>query len=402
MSNTNKNEYLDDTNKLVQALCQDATLMASIEKVILKRFSRNPHGDSKWKKAIIDETVSQILAKIQIVELVKKEKLRKLQRPLYSDSEPQQRVLRKKLKQKTTLLPNQLNRNITQKNINIDNYNSNENIVLNPESPLKRRPLTDLGSTQTLTMDYSQALLAIAEEQNYQTSSWTESQQLLLQNNQPFSGLVLEIIKDNEQLDSGVLAGDAISKEPDMLNTVEVIEYDDPNSEGNFEQVIDVSRNSDVEERNGPEASAYQSEEGSFQHDYSDDWDTLVITSERAEGAPISSKNDRADNVESEKENRVRFANSIVSDVFLSRYKYDNEQVAELFFTREEGLKFQLDFDREFERASAENKEWIDWIMERTEEQAAHDDACDLEARQREIDWDMQDEDPVYDDNDLF
>lgn len=80
---------------------------------------------------------------------------------------------------------------------------------------------------------------------------------------------------------------------------------------------------------------------------------------------------------QSRRKKRVVFHDNVISDVFLTRYKFDRDEVADLFFTVEEGYQFQVDFDRELSRAQVANKGWLEWIMERTDEEAARHEAED-------------------------
>ncbi|CAE7561268.1 unnamed protein product, partial [Symbiodinium microadriaticum] len=64
----------------------------------------------------------------------------------------------------------------------------------------------------------------------------------------------------------------------------------------------------------------------------------------------------------------------VVSDTFYHRLKYAPDEVADLFYTHEEAMQFQYDYDREATKAEAEGREWTEWIMERTEEELAADE----------------------------
>eukprot|EP00602_Paraphysomonas_sp_CaronLab_P006455 CAMPEP_0185032506 /NCGR_PEP_ID=MMETSP1103-20130426/20641_1 /TAXON_ID=36769 /ORGANISM="Paraphysomonas bandaiensis, Strain Caron Lab Isolate" /LENGTH=347 /DNA_ID=CAMNT_0027568435 /DNA_START=232 /DNA_END=1272 /DNA_ORIENTATION=+ len=70
---------------------------------------------------------------------------------------------------------------------------------------------------------------------------------------------------------------------------------------------------------------------------------------------------------------RVTFVEGIVSDTFFHRQKYAPHELSELFYTHEEAMQFQFDFDREAQRADSDGKEWTEWIMERSEEQLEQD-----------------------------
>lgn len=70
----------------------------------------------------------------------------------------------------------------------------------------------------------------------------------------------------------------------------------------------------------------------------------------------------------------IRFNDTLVSDVFYTRYKYTREETKELFYEHEEALKFQYDYDRELKKADERNLPWKDWILERTDEDVARDE----------------------------
>jgi hypothetical protein len=115
--------------------------------------------------------------------------------------------------------------------------------------------------------------------------------------------------------------------------------------------------------------------EGDSHADGDGDYDSLyrdeTWEEEEEEEKPKSERDDGG------RKRRVVFHENVVSDVFLTRYKFDRCEVADLFFTVEEGYQFQVDFDRELDRAKEANKGWLDWIMERTDEEAARHEAED-------------------------
>ena len=59
---------------------------------------------------------------------------------------------------------------------------------------------------------------------------------------------------------------------------------------------------------------------------------------------------------------RVQFSQSVVSDTFYHRLKYAPEEVVDLFYTHEEAMQFQYDYDREATKAEAEGREWTEYV----------------------------------------
>jgi hypothetical protein len=160
-----------------------------------------------------------------------------------------------------------------------------------------------------------------------------------------------------------------LSKESSDADEVAVIQntpYGE-NRVGNARQ-YDVSKADDVRPPSGRPALSErerlgEEEEAGYDSLYRDEtWEEMEPEEELGDG---------------KRRRRVVFHENVVSDVFLSRYKFDRSEVADLFFTVEEGYQFQVDFDRELDRAKEANKGWLEWIMERTEEEAARHEAED-------------------------
>jgi hypothetical protein len=70
----------------------------------------------------------------------------------------------------------------------------------------------------------------------------------------------------------------------------------------------------------------------------------------------------------SKAEKKVNFPQNLVSDTFVLREKHAPEDIPDLFYTQEESMRFQYDLDRETQRADSDGVSWLDWMMERSEE----------------------------------
>ena len=80
------------------------------------------------------------------------------------------------------------------------------------------------------------------------------------------------------------------------------------------------------------------------------------------------------DDEEDELRRRVRFKPQPVSDVFVTRDKYAEDEVPELFYTAEETHKFSADYTKEMYRAKLVEETWYEWWEKRTEKEWEHDD----------------------------
>jgi hypothetical protein len=366
-----RNDYCD---RLIKELCNDPVLLASIEKIALKRLSRYPRVDLPLKEKIVDETVRDILNKLDIVEMVRQERMNRLSRPAYSDSEPLPGVPPRRYSPKK-----QQSRSLTQ--LNTD-----------PEKQSSKQPgfSLDLGKTQTLTMDFQAAVEFekrrndhdeyFDPESNHQSGTLEQREYSSGDSDRfrPTESEMEEYDEGGYDRDHGDEVIDSTVGQQDDTNNFDI----DISLQNSSNGIIDTSLKS---------LSAGDEDE---EHDYSDDWDaTHPDHSIEQNSASDGRKGDsRAGS------KRVSFSESIVSDVFLSRYKYEPSEVAELFFTAEEGCKFQVDFDRELDRAAAASKSWLTWIMERTDEDAARDEAEDFNSL-RELDWEVEEDDRVPSDD---
>lgn len=92
----------------------------------------------------------------------------------------------------------------------------------------------------------------------------------------------------------------------------------------------------------------------------------------------IANKNNiTSDNLTHHKNKSVSFSENVVSDVYLFRYKYTPSEAQEMFYCQDDALRFQYDFDREAQKALAQNMDWNDWIQERTDEDILADELQD-------------------------
>lgn len=90
---------------------------------------------------------------------------------------------------------------------------------------------------------------------------------------------------------------------------------------------------------------------------------------------------------------RVRFAARVVSE---TRYhdKYSRDEVALLFWGHDDACRFHVEYDRELRKAMMEGKEWNDWILTRTDEDIAREEA-EAEAGAMETGYGDDDDDDM-------
>lgn len=69
------------------------------------------------------------------------------------------------------------------------------------------------------------------------------------------------------------------------------------------------------------------------------------------------------DDFESSPNRVVRFAPGIVSEVFLTRYKYTEEETLELFYSNDDTILFSSEYEQEYRMADVHNSSWYDWMM---------------------------------------
>ena len=88
-------------------------------------------------------------------------------------------------------------------------------------------------------------------------------------------------------------------------------------------------------------------------------------------------------NINKQQPKHVRFSDGVVTSTLYHRMKFTPAETGDLFYTQDEAMQFQYDYDREVTRADDKNLEWYEWIMTRTEEQQKLDEEED-EALQQE------------------
>ena len=97
---------------------------------------------------------------------------------------------------------------------------------------------------------------------------------------------------------------------------------------------------------------------------------------------------------------RVRFPReSVVSEVFVTREKYNGAETEELFYTQDEAVRFSLDYSKETMKAEMAGQTWYDWWQQREEEDVIRDEEEEAKnARAYQNSWyDDDDDEGDYD-----
>ena len=61
----------------------------------------------------------------------------------------------------------------------------------------------------------------------------------------------------------------------------------------------------------------------------------------------------------------VHFPPEVVSDVFLTRYRYSPEEVAELFYSNDDTVFFSSEYEKEYRHADLHDTTWYDYMLNR-------------------------------------
>jgi hypothetical protein len=59
---------------------------------------------------------------------------------------------------------------------------------------------------------------------------------------------------------------------------------------------------------------------------------------------------------------KVHFTPAMVSDVFYTRYKFEPDEVRELFYNNDDTILFSTEYEREYRTADLHNTTWYDWM----------------------------------------
>lgn len=97
------------------------------------------------------------------------------------------------------------------------------------------------------------------------------------------------------------------------------------------------------------------------------------------------------------KKRQVNFVEGFVSDMFVHREKHTPEEVSQLFYTQNEAMRFQYDYDREAQRADNEGVDWLKWMMNRSEEdRIRHEQEDESEQYMNQDYWEDNDQYDQY------
>ena len=61
----------------------------------------------------------------------------------------------------------------------------------------------------------------------------------------------------------------------------------------------------------------------------------------------------------------MHFPPEVVSDVFLTRYRYSPEEVAELFYSNDDTVFFSSEYEKEYRHADLHDTTWYDYMLNR-------------------------------------
>lgn len=170
---------------------------------------------------------------------------------------------------------------------------------------------------------------------------------------------------EDESITNDAEANGRKSDSDDKETLVQPMQSESSTNRFEEQSVTDEEHEDEAEhEEAQPEAEeeAIHEQDYDHDHDYSNDFE---------EAAP-----------EQEARRGVYFPEDVVSSTVYHRMKYQPEEAADLFYTQEESMQFQYDYDREMNRAEEADLKWYDWIMGRSEEQLLADEEEDAALRE--------------------
>lgn len=266
------------------------------------------------------------------------------------------------------------------------------------------RVLAEVGKDQIENKERNEEILQ--EFQQKLNSSLSTLDQLVIQNIPRVSGeeytklvQLLSHIQDSSSSSGGPLTtcgGYLTIKDSGLVKVVR--------STGGLQWVLPhevdvdegVNEADGVEERDGSVSGEDDSD--SHKNDVLQDEDSVhefeVMTSpDRLVLSPDTKWNPETDNPQCRQSRRVNFLDGLISETFIHREKHSPEDVPDLFYTHDESIKFQYDYDREAQRADNEGISWLDWMMKRTEEERKkHEVEDDLLQQEYQDYWEGNDQ----------
>lgn len=415
-----------DIERVIGELIQDDKITSAIEKIVNRRLRRNPHGSKEWKQAVVDRTVQEVLQKLRIVDMILEEHAGYEYRPAFSETEP----LRQQA-QNPRRRVRQINREKSQ-----PQPDWREQPAAHAEGSV---PPLDLDSTQVLMVTLPHAIKNMTSpagngrSHSFDSSGGYDEASPLASFQGRAAGSdeeeIFDIMHKGSDDDEDIAEPELClqSAEQNMQN--DSVEYD-CHSGSSFRDSTDESARQSRSPGSGPLEAAEQEQhpgdslevdsprrgsgrgttgdivelpteddiiflppelpvEGSAAADQSAESEGPEYADEEFEEGPSESTSNR----------KVTFIEPLVSDVYLTRYKYDREEVSNMFYTAEEGTKFQMDFDREVERSMNADKGWLEWMMERSDEDALHHEQED---ETYEYDYELEGADHDDDQGDYF
>lgn len=383
-----------DIENIIGELIKDEKIISAIEKIVNRRLRKNPNGSQTWRQCIVDTTVQEILQKLHIVDMILEERQSAGYiecRPSFSDSEPQQRGSMQHPRRRARELNNDT---IHQK---FPDLSQTDYYAVGD--------FEDLDKTQVLTVTLPAAVKELSDRDNLEnlnSGSYgsARSGDELSSFHEPFSQDLITEHSEANVLDGEEGADISLqSAEDNMLN--DSVKYEH-NSDRSVTDSTDKSLESHENFPSGrsSRSNSFEAVQKSQGEDYhlemegveggsssviEDDDDKAASTRDTPEvEANLSMatySDDEFEEPQEETENarRVHFLDPLVSDIYFTREKYDRDQVAEMFYSADEGFKFQMDFDRELERCMEVDMGWLEWMMERTEEEAQQHEKEDAE-----------------------
>ena len=76
---------------------------------------------------------------------------------------------------------------------------------------------------------------------------------------------------------------------------------------------------------------------------------------------------------------KVHFPVNAVSETFLMRPKYEQDEISDLFYSNDETILFSTEYENEYRKADGLNMSWYDYKFSRTEEEEKEDGAAEEE-----------------------
>lgn len=356
-----------DYNKFVEDILFDSQILQYIEEIVRQRLVKSPNElplssitaviDQSLDELEMTKIISETLQSLKLPKNIKSKIIRPVNEllPNFSDTEPSQTHQNSRRITKGRLVSQKSNGSTdASAKVSLTNQFINAKVDLNDTILIDKFPEFSMDTASSNTASIDQQKKFSVHQQSNNVNNVTDVSALTDDRDDSQEN---EICNQSSPSTSQTLFQDRSS--------TNVVDSKEEN------KVMKNTTNSLLSQGFALSAAKDDSDVYDYsQDDFDDGTLSPVSTSpsnQHKSTSRLLAKEDEEDE-EDDRPRKIQFAENVVSEVYLTRYKYDPEEVDELFFGTLDSKTFQTEYEYECNKAEDLGLDWMSYMDQRSEQ----------------------------------